>query len=206
MAEFGLTGGIGSGKSTVGELLMAHGAAVIDADLIVRDLQLPGQPVFEQMVAAWGEKILAADGTLARSEVARIAFGDDEELTRLNDIVHPAVGKEMARQRGAAVDSGAPVVLDIPLLVRPGDTELVEHYRNLDGIIVVDVDVELALARLVEHRGFSIDDARARIANQATREERLAHADFTIDNAGDIDELEAQVERCWAWIKSITSA
>jgi dephospho-CoA kinase len=205
MAEFGLTGGIGSGKSTVGELIADRGAVVIDADAIVRELQAPGEPVFEAMVEEWGDRIVADDGTLDRPAVASIAFGDEDQLKRLNDIVHPAVGKEMARLREEALETGVPIVLDIPLLIRPGETDLAEQYQGLEGIIVVDVDTELALARLIEHRGFSETDAEARMANQATREERLAHSDFTIDNSGDLAWLEAQVERCWAWMQKLAT-
>ncbi|MCH7788202.1 MAG: dephospho-CoA kinase [Acidobacteria bacterium] len=206
MSEFGLTGGIGSGKSTVGELLSAHGAAIIDANAIVRVLQAPGEPVFEEMVKQWGDRIVMADGTLDRAAVAEIAFGDEDELERLNDIVHPAVGEEMARRRKEAVSDGVPIVLDIPLLVRPGDKELAEHYQGLAGIIVVDVDPDVALARLIEHRGFSQEDAMARMVNQATRQERLNHTDFTIDNNGDLEALRGQVERCWAWMQEIITA
>ncbi len=206
MSEFGLTGGIGSGKSAVGELLSAHGAAIIDANAIVRVLQAPGEPVFEEMVKQWGDRIVMADGTLDRAAVAEIAFGDEDELERLNDIVHPAVGEEMARRRKEAVSDGVPIVLDIPLLVRPGDKELAEHYQGLAGIIVVDVDPDVALARLIEHRGFSQEDAMARMVNQATRQERLNHTDFTIDNNGDLEALRGQVERCWAWMQEIITA
>ncbi len=202
MAEFGLTGGIGSGKSTVCEMLAALGAAIIDADQIVKSLQAPGEPVFEAMVEEWGDRIVADDGTLDRGAVADIAFSDEDQLKRLNEIVHPAVGKEMAARREAAIEGGMPIVLDIPLLVRPGETELADQYEGLAGIIVVDVAVEVALDRLVQFRGFSREDAEARMANQATREERLAYSDFTIDNSGDLVSLSAQVDRCWAWMQA----
>ena len=203
MIEIGLTGGIGAGKSTVADALVARGAVLIDADRIVRELQAPGQAVFEQMVERWGDRIVAADGTLDRAAVADIAFNDDGELEALNDIVHPAVGTEMAARREAVEGTDAVVVLDIPLLVRPDGESIVEQYRNLAGIIVVDVDPELAVERLVTHRGFDEDDARARIANQASREDRLAVADFVVDNSGDLAALDAQVEACWAWISGL---
>jgi dephospho-CoA kinase len=201
--EIGLTGGIGSGKSTVADLLVARGAVLIDADRIVRDLQKPGQPVFEAMVARWGDRIVADDGTLDRAAVAEIVFSDEDELTALNDIVHPAVGNEMQARREAVEGTDAVVVLDIPLLVRADGKPIAEQYRDLAGIIVVDVDPELAVARLVAHRGFGEEDARNRIANQASREERRAVADVVIDNSGDLDALEAEVDRAWAWIQTL---
>ena len=118
MIEIGLTGGIGSGKSTVADLLVERGAVFIDADRIVRDLQSPGGAVFAAMVERWGDRIVANDGTLDRQAVAEIVFNDEDELKALNDLVHPAVGEAMKEQREAAVGTDAIVVLDIPLLVR----------------------------------------------------------------------------------------
>jgi dephospho-CoA kinase len=201
--EIGLTGGIGAGKSTVADHLVARGAVLIDADRIVRDLQEPGEPVFEAMVERWGSRIVADDGTLDRAAVAEIAFTDDDELTALNDIVHPAVGKEMVARRAEVEGTDAVVVLDIPLLVRADGESIVEQYRNLAGIIVVDIDPELAVERLVAHRGFDEDDARARIANQASREARREVADVVIDNSGDLASLEPQIDACWEWIQTL---
>jgi len=201
--EIGLTGGIGSGKSTVADGLVERGAVLIDADRIVRELQRPGEPVFVEMVERWGDRIVAADGTLDRAAVADIAFSDDDELAALNEIVHPAVGKEMAARREAVEGTDAVVILDIPLLVRPDGESLAEQYENLAGIVVVDIDPELAVERLVAHRGFDEDDARARIANQATREARRAVADFVIDNSGTLDELAPRIDACWAWIGTV---
>lgn len=200
-----MTGGIGAGKSTVAAGLAARGAALIDADQIVRELQEPGRPVFEAMVQRWGAAAVAADGTLDRAAVAATVFNDDEELAALNAIVHPAVGAEMAARRAAAADrgAGAVVVLDIPLLVRPDGEPTPERYRNLSGIIVVDAQPEVAVQRLVDRRGFSVEDARARIAAQADREARLAVADFVIDNNGTLDELESQIDACWSWARSL---
>lgn len=205
MIEIGLTGGIGSGKSTVAEGLVARGAELIDADRIVRDLQTPGGAVFEQMAARWGERIVAGDGTLDRAAVADIVFNDEAELEALNAIVHPAVAEEMKTRRETLEDTDAVVILDIPLLVRPDGTSDKDRYANLAGIIVVDVDPELAVERLVAFRGFEEADARARIANQATREARRAVADFVIDNSGTPDDLGPRIDEAWAWACDLRS-
>lgn len=203
MIEIGLTGGIGSGKSTVADALVEKGAVLIDADRIVRELQEPGKPVFEAMVERWGTKIVAKDGTLDRAKVAAIAFSDEDELKALNDIVHPAVGKEMVDRRKAVEGTDAVVILDIPLLVRADGESIADQYANLAGIIVVDIDPELAVTRLVKYRGFTESDARARIANQASREARRAVADRVIDNSGTLDELEPQIRFVWSWIQTL---
>jgi dephospho-CoA kinase len=195
----GLTGGIGSGKSSVSERLAACGAVIIDADAITRQLQEPGQAVFEAMVEQFGAGIVGDDGRLDRQAVADIVFVDPEAKARLEAIVHPAVGAEMAAQMGAVADSDAIVVLDVPLLVEKGRDDLL-------GLIVVDVDPEVAIRRLVEHRGFREDDARARIANQVDRESRVARADFVIDNGGDLAQLDAEVARCWEWIQDTAAS
>lgn len=203
MIEIGLTGGIGSGKSTVADLLVERGAVLIDADRIVRQLQAPGGSVFAAMVERWGDTIVAADGTLDRQAVADIVFNDEDELKALNDLVHPAVGEEMKQQREAVMGTDAVVVLDIPLLVRADGTSDKDRYANLAGIVVVDVDTELAVQRLVEYRGFAADDAEARMANQASREDRRAVADVVIDNSGPLDDLVTQVDAAWEWMRSL---
>jgi len=194
--EIGLTGGIGSGKSTVAALLVERGAVLLDADAIVRELQEPGTPVFAAMVERWGDDIVAADGTLDRQAVADRAFGDPDELAALNAIVHPAVSDEMTRRREALADTDATVILDIPLLVESG-------HEGLGGIIVVDVDPEVAVGRLMAHRGFTEADARSRIARQASREDRLVRADVVVDNSGSLDDLVAQVDRVQAWLDGL---
>jgi len=191
----GLTGGIGSGKSTVSALLEAKGAAVIDADRVVRELQQPGEPVFEAMVEAFGDGIVAADGTLDRQAVADLVFGDDDALATLNGIVHPAVGVRMAEQLAALAETDRVVILDVPLLVEKSN-------HGTAGTIVVDVDPDIAVARLVEHRGFSEADARARMARQASRQDRLAMADVVLDNSGPVEALETQVDDLWARIEA----
>jgi len=186
----GLTGGIGSGKSTVSAMLAARGAVVIDADAITRELQQPGTPVFQAMVDRFGPGIVAHDGTLDRQAVADLVFHDAEALADLNAIVHPAVGAEIARRMEGAAGTDRIVVLDVPLLVESGRDDLA-------AVVVVDVDPEVALARLVEQRGMRPDDARARMARQASREERLARADEVLDNSGSLDDLRAQVDALW---------
>lgn len=195
----GLTGGIGSGKSTVSALLAARGAVVVDADAITRELQSPGEPVFDAMVARFGPDIVAPDGTLDRQAVADVVFAEPEALADLNAIVHPAVGAEIARRLGEEAGTDHVVLLDVPLLVESGRDDLA-------AMIVVDTDPEVAVARLVEQRGFREQDARARIARQASREERLAKADFVVRNDGSREELEARVAECWAWIEERRSA
>ncbi len=196
MLEIGLTGGIGSGKSTVASLLVQRGALLVDADAIVRELQEPGSPVFEAMVERWGQDIVAGDGTLDRQAVADLVFGDPDELLALNAIVHPAVGDEMTRRRDALAGTDATVVLDIPLLVESG-------HEGYGGIVVVDLDPEMSVQRLVEHRGFDEEDVRQRIARQVSRSDRLAKADFVVSNSGTPEDLEAEVDRCWAWIGTL---
>ena len=196
MLEIGLTGSIGSGKSTVAALLVERGAVLLDADAIVREIQEPGTPVFAAMVERWGDDIVADDGTLDRQAVADRVFGDDDELAVLNAIVHPAVADEMTRRRKALASTDATVILDIPLLVESG-------HDGLAGIIVVDVDPELAVERLVTHRGFTETDARGRIARQASRTDRLARADVVVDNSGSLNDLVAQVDLVQAWLERL---
>ena len=207
MVEVALTGGIGAGKSTVSAALARRGAVLIDADEISREVQRPGTAVFEAMVGRWGDRVVAADGTLDRAAVAAIAFGDEAELAALNAIVHPAIGAEMtARRRAASASSAEAVVLDVPLLVRPDGSLVPEIAEDVAGVVVVDADEEAAISRLVEQRGLSEADARARMARQASREDRLAAADFVIDNSGTRPQLEAQIEACWTWIRSLGPA
>ena len=183
-------------------MLVGHGAVVIDADAIVRSLQAPGELVFEAMVSRWGDTIVREDGTLDRGAVASIVFGDTDELSALNAIVHPAVAEETARRLDALEDD-AVVMHDIPLLVLPGGELLTS--RNVDewsGIIVVDTPIETAVERVVASRGMDPDDVLARVETQATREERGEVAGFIIDNSGDLEHLAAEVERCWAWVQT----
>ena len=195
MIVVGLTGGIGAGKSAVSVRLAARGAVVIDADAIVRELQQPGWPVFDAMVEAFGSDIVSTDGQLDRQAVADRVFNDPEALKTLNGITHPAVQAEMAARMAALVGTDAVVVMDIPLLT--------SKRQGMDHVIVVDTPVETAVKRLVDQRGLSETDARARIANQISRDERLALADFVVDNSGDLAQLDAEVDRCWAWLTGL---
>ena len=196
MKVVGLTGGIGAGKSTVSAALREKGAVVVDADAITKELQQPGQPVFLAMVERFGDGIVAPDGTLDRPAVAEIVFNDPAALADLNAMVHPAVGVEIARRLEEAKGTDQVVVLDIPLLVEGGR-------HTTAGVLVVDCPVETAVERLVGQRGMDEADARARIGRQATREERLAKADFVIDNGGTEAELDDRMDDLWAWIESL---
>jgi len=195
----GLTGGIGSGKSTVSALLAERGAVIVDADAITRELQQPGRPVFEAMVQRFGGGIVAPDGTLDREAVADLVFDDTEALSDLQKIVHPEVGKEIARRMAAHAGTDDVVVLDVPLLVEGG-----RHQVAL--LVVVDVDPELAVERLVRLRGMREADVRARIGRQASRQQRLDRADVVIDNSGTVEDLAAQVDRAWERIQALRAA
>ena len=199
MLLIGLTGGIGSGKSTVSARFAEHGGIVIDADAIVHELQAPGQPVLAAMVERFGADILHADGTLHRQVVADIVFNDAAALANLGAIVHPAVHAEIERRLAEQADTDHVVILDVPLLVESGRSDMV-------ALVVVDVDPELAIARLVEHREFSEADARARVARQASRDERVAKADVVIDNSGSMAELIDRADDAWAWILRLPGA
>jgi dephospho-CoA kinase len=192
----GLTGGIGSGKSTISSLLEGKGAIIIDADAIVREVQLPGSAVLAELAEKFGSDVLAADGSLDRQAVANIVFTDPDALKALNAIVHPAVGKEMNRRMIEQRTTGHVVVLDIPLLTE-------NPREGLQGKIVVDVPVEVQVERLVKYRGFDEADARARISRQATREQRLATADFVVDNSGVLADLLPQMDKLWQWLNTL---
>jgi dephospho-CoA kinase len=204
MIVIGLTGGIGSGKSTVCERLVGLGAILIDADALVRELQAPGGAVYGLMVERFGAGIVASDGTLDRPAIADIVFNDKAALRDLNGIVHPVVNAEIRAQIRAQAETDELIVLDIPLLVeglvRDGKVRYVTS-----GILVVDTPTDVAVARLVEHRGFSEADARARIAAQVTREQRLELADFVVDNSGPADALDAQLVNAWEWARELPS-
>jgi dephospho-CoA kinase len=185
-----LTGGIGSGKSTVSELLAARGAVIVDADRIAREVVEPGTPGLAAVVEAFGEQVLAADGSLDRPALAAVVFSDPAARARLDAIVHPLVRRRSA-ELVAAAPAGAVVVNDVPLLVETGQA------ASFDVVLVVEADPETRVARLVQ-RGLTEDDARARIASQATDEQRRAVADVVLDNSGTPEELAEQVDRFWA--------
>jgi len=199
MILVGLTGGIGAGKSVVSAQLAAHGAIIVDADVIVRQLQMPGQEVLRRIVERFGSEVLSASGHLDRAALAARVFGDQPALTELNAIVHPAVGREMMRQIDARRATNSVVVLDVPLLIENPRT-------GLCGVLVVDLDPEIAVSRLVAQRGFSEEDARARVARQSSRSKRRAAADWIIDNSGTRLDLARQVSQAWQWMCSLPPA
>ncbi|MFF8018193.1 dephospho-CoA kinase [Streptomyces sp. NPDC007929] len=191
MLKVGLTGGIGAGKSEVSRLLVACGAVLIDADRIAREVVAPGTPGLAAVVEAFGEEILAADGSLDRPRLGAIVFSDAEKLATLNAIVHPLVGAR-SREREEAAAEDAVVLHDVPLLTENGLAPL------YDLVIVVDAAPETQLDRLVRLRGMTEEDARARMAAQATREQRREIADIVIDNDVPLEELERRVKDVWA--------
>lgn len=198
MRHLALTGGIGSGKSTVAQFFAERGATIIDADAISRQLMEPGQRVLAEVVETFGEHLLDDDGRLDRQALADVVFNDETALERLNAIVHPAVRAEANQQRQAAIAADpdhAIIIQDIPLLVETGQAD------TFDGVIVVLTDQDTRLQRLVNARGMSADDARARIAAQATDAQRRAVADWVIDNSGSLEETEAQVEAVWQQLR-----
>ncbi|MFG2544436.1 dephospho-CoA kinase [Streptomyces sp. NPDC048594] len=190
MLKVGLTGGIGAGKSEVSRLLVEHGAVLIDADRIAREVVAPGTPGLAAVVAAFGEDVLAGDGSLDRPKLGSIVFADPERLAALNAIVHPLVGNR-SRALEEAADDDAVVVHDVPLLTENGLAPL------YDVVVVVDADPATQLDRLVRLRGMTEPDARARMAAQATREQRRQIADVVIDNDVPLDELRRRVAEVW---------
>lgn len=194
----GLTGGIGSGKSTVASLLVEHGAVLIDADLIARQVVEPGTKALVELVERFGDGVLAPDGTLDRPALAAIVFSDDAARADLDAIVHPAVGAEMASRLAAEATTDHVVILDIPLL-----GEGARERYPLAGVLVVDCPVDLAVERLVGQRGMEREDAERRVAAQISREQRLRLADFIILNMGSLEELREMVARAWHWIEGL---
>ncbi len=186
MARIGLTGGIGSGKSTVAALLASLGAVVIDADALAREAVQPGSVGLSEVVTEFGPDVVDADGALDRAALAALVFADPAALSRLNAIVHPLVAS-LSAERLAAVPSDALVVYDVPLLAENG------LQAGFDAVVVVDAPDDVRLRRL-EARGLDRGDAERRMAAQASRDQRLAVADFVIDNSGDPDQLQAAVQ------------
>ena len=194
MLRVGLTGGIGSGKSEVARRLAEHGAVLIDADVAARKVVEPGSPGLAQVAVAFGDEVLRPDGSLNRERLGEIVFADPGLRAALNAIVHPLVREWMQEAERAAVqtDGDAVVVHDVPLLAES------RGRAGFDVVIVVDVPPDLQLDRLVSLRGMAADQARARMAAQASREQRLAVADIVIDNSGSLDDLDRRVAEVWA--------
>ncbi|MPY61693.1 dephospho-CoA kinase [Streptomyces spongiae] len=191
MLKVGLTGGIGAGKSEVSRRLVEHGAVLIDADRIAREVVAPGTPGLAAVVDAFGEDVLAPDGSLDRPGLGSVVFADADKLAVLNAIVHPLVGAR-SRELEEAAPEDAVVIHDVPLLT---ENALAPLY---DLVVVVDASPETQLDRLVRLRGMTEQDAHARMAAQATREKRLEIADIVIDNDVPLEELERRVRDVWA--------
>jgi dephospho-CoA kinase len=198
MILVGLTGGIGSGKSTVSQMLADRGAIIIDGDAIARELQRSGTAVFAAMVERFGD-VVGDDGQLDRAKIASIVFADAQALVDLNKIVHPAIGVEMMRRISEMRDTDAIAILDFPLLAE-------SPRKGLSGVIVVDIDPEIAIERVVRDRGMKASDVQARINKQASRQDRLAIADRVLDNSGTKEDLVRQVEDAWEWIATLPDA
>jgi dephospho-CoA kinase len=198
MKLIGLTGAIGSGKSSVSALFARKGAIIIDGDGIAKQLQQKGSVTLQKMVDEFGD-ILLDSGELDRAKVAKLVFGDAEMLKRLNAIMHPAIGVEILRQIELNIATDNVVVLDMPLLV--------ENPRDgMSCLVVVDVDPEVAIYRLVQFRNMNEEDARRRMASQASREDRLKVADRIIDNSGSQESLGSQVDDVWDWFATLPNA
>jgi dephospho-CoA kinase len=202
VVRIGCTGAIGSGKSTVAAMLAAHGAVVIDADLLAREAISPRGPGYEAVVERFGTGVVLGDGSLDRGALAEVVFADAAARRDLEAIVHPVVAEGIAAQLARPELKDATVVLDVALLVETGG----RRGYGLDGVLVVDAPEELCVARLVEHRSMSEAAARARLAAQLPRAQRLRAADFIIMNLGSLDELEAMVGEAWSWITALAEA
>ncbi|MEU5051841.1 dephospho-CoA kinase [Streptomyces sp. NPDC021096] len=195
MLKVGLTGGIGAGKSEVSRLLVSYGAVLVDSDKIAREVVAPGTPGLAAVVAEFGPGVLTSEGALDRPKLGAIVFADTDRLAALNAIVHPLVRARSAELESAA-GPDAVVVHDVPLLA---ENALAPLY---DLVLVVDASTETRLDRLVRMRGMTPDEARARMAAQATREQRLAVADLVIDNDGPLEELEPRVRAVWEELRN----
>ncbi len=201
MLAVGLTGGIGSGKSAVADLLVERGAVLIDADQVARDVVAPGGPAYQPLLDRFGPEILAADGTIDRKALAAVAFANEESRLALNAITHPAIGIAMIEARDALEDSDDIVVLAIPLL-----TAVHRDTVKLHEVVVVDCPTDVALERLLSQRGFDRADAEARIRSQISREDRMKEADYVLDNSGDLVALAVEVSKLWDWLLEAAAA
>jgi dephospho-CoA kinase len=199
----GLTGGIGSGKSEVSRRLAASGAVIIDADVAARQVVAPGTPGLARIAEAFGPGVLRPDGAMDRERLGAIVFGDPAQLAKLNAITHPLIGQWMQAAERAALEAaeGDPIVVyDVALIAESG------RWADYDLVIVVDVPPEVQVDRLVSQRGMAPDQAQARLAAQASREQRLALADLVIDNTGSLEDLDRRVAEVWADLKRRAAA
>jgi dephospho-CoA kinase len=196
MLVVGLTGGIGSGKSTVSEMLAARGAVIVDADVLAREVLAPGGPAYAGVLERFGPSIVRGDGTVDRAALAGIVFSDAAALADLNALTHPPVKARIAERLAEQASGDAVVVLVIPLLAETG------RYPTA-GVIVVDCPEDVAVRRLVERRGMTEDAARRRLSAQISRSARLAIADRVIPNSGSLDDLRVEVDRAWEWIEAL---
>ena len=194
MLRVGLTGGIGAGKSAVSSRLAARGAVVIDSDVLAREVVARGTDGLEEVVAAFGPGVLAADGELDRPALGKIVFSDETARRKLEVIIHPRVRARAAEiEAGAAAD--AIVVHDIPLLVETGQAD------RFDLVLVVDVPLEVQVQRLTAQRGMTDEEAKQRIASQASRDDRLAAADVVVGNSGSLADLDRRLDEVWATLE-----
>lgn len=199
MLRVGLTGGIGAGKSEVSRRLAAQGAVVIDADAVAREVVAPGTPGLAEVTAAFGPEVLGPDGSLDRTLLGEVVFADAAARGKLNAIIHPRVAQRMTELEQAA-GQGAIVVHDVPLITENG---LASSY---DIVVVVDVPPRIQLERLTRHRALTREQAKARIAAQASRDQRLAVAGIVVDNSGSLTELDRQVGELWAELRRHANA
>jgi dephospho-CoA kinase len=201
MLLVGLTGGIGSGKSTVAAGFAERGAAVIDADAISREILEPGGAAYQDVIDRFGAGIVTPSGAIDRPALAALVFNDPDALADLNGLTHPAIGRVMAERMAAAAASHEIVVLDIPLL-----NIATKDRFTFGAVVVVDAPEDLAVERLVAYRGFTEEDARARVAAQISREDRRSLADLVIDNGAERAALESEIDRAWKWIEGRAAA
>lgn len=196
----GLTGGIGSGKSTISAKLAEMGACVVDSDVVARQVVLPGSPGLDKVISRFGDSVLAEDGSLNRAKLASIVFSDSAALGDLNGILHPLIEHEIKRQIVICAKEGKqPIVVVIPLLF---ETDAIERY-GFSKVIVVDLPEEDAIRRVVASRNMTETEVRERVASQVSRQERLSRADFVIDNSSGVDALDRQVSELWHQLKAL---
>ncbi len=192
MLVVGLTGGICSGKSTVAAMFERLGAIVIDADRVAHELQVPGQPLFQAIVSAFGRQIVGEDGRIDRRRLGAIVFSDPKARARLEEILHPAIVEECERRIQQARASGAAVcLLDAALLIESG------RHARFDGMVLVEASEAVQLERLMARMGLSREEAMQRIRSQVPLEEKRRHAKFVIENGGSLEETERQVGAVW---------